>query len=92
VLSVDEHGRALRHADMLPARYGGLRDQVRDFLTGELEAGSTSARGWSGCSSVKPIAPNIWAATAIDMARSVHSSAVSRARRRLGSVLAGKDG
>jgi alkylation response protein AidB-like acyl-CoA dehydrogenase len=25
---------------MLPARYAGLRDQVRDFLTGELEAGS----------------------------------------------------
>jgi len=25
---------------MLPARYAGLRDQVRDFLAGELEAGS----------------------------------------------------
>jgi alkylation response protein AidB-like acyl-CoA dehydrogenase len=30
----------LLHADMLPARYAGLRDQVRHFLTGELEAGS----------------------------------------------------
>jgi hypothetical protein len=25
---------------MLPARYAGRRDQVDDFLTGELEAGS----------------------------------------------------
>ena len=40
MLSVDEPGRPLLHADMLPARYAGLRDQVRDFLTGELEAGS----------------------------------------------------
>jgi alkylation response protein AidB-like acyl-CoA dehydrogenase len=30
VLSVDESGRPLLHADMLPARYAGLRDQVRD--------------------------------------------------------------
>jgi hypothetical protein len=28
VLSVDEPGRPLLHADMLPARYVGLRDQV----------------------------------------------------------------
>jgi hypothetical protein len=40
VLSVDEPGRPLLHADMLLARYAGLRDQVRAFLTGELEAGS----------------------------------------------------
>ena len=40
MLSVDEPGRPLLHADMLPVRYAGLRDQVRDFLTGELEAGS----------------------------------------------------
>jgi acyl-CoA dehydrogenase len=40
VLSVDESGRLLLHADMLPARYAGLRDQVHDFLTGELDAGS----------------------------------------------------
>lgn len=40
MFSVDEPGRPLLHADMLPARYAGLRDQVRDFLTGELEAGS----------------------------------------------------
>ncbi len=44
MLSVDESGRPLLHADMLPARYAGLRDQVRDFLTGELEAGSFVSR------------------------------------------------
>jgi acyl-CoA dehydrogenase len=40
VLSVDEPGRPLLHADVLRAREAGLRDQVRDFLTGELEADS----------------------------------------------------
>jgi len=30
----------LLHADMLPAGWAGLRDQVRDFLAGETEAGS----------------------------------------------------
>jgi acyl-CoA dehydrogenase len=30
----------LLHADMLPAGYADLRDQVRDFLAGELQAGS----------------------------------------------------
>ncbi len=44
MLSVDEPGRPLLHADMLPARYAGLRDQIRDFLTGELEAGSFAPR------------------------------------------------
>jgi len=30
----------LLHADTLPARYAGLRDQVRDFLADQIEAGS----------------------------------------------------
>jgi acyl-CoA dehydrogenase len=48
VLSVDESGRPLLHADMLPARYAGLRDQVRGFgFTDEHALHRLTTRLWA---------------------------------------------
>jgi hypothetical protein len=87
VLSVDESGRPLLHADLLPARYTGLRDQVRDFLAEELEAGSFVPRCDSWLTGFdaqfsRRVGERGWIGVTFHAIWS----------ERLGSVLAGKDG